>query len=510
MMGESLAVPSAYAPCYDANAKESSGGSSRATRKGIVEMNQLGFGLFLRIGLTIAMVGVGHAAPQELSYFRHDGGSADTPQKLPDRLDDSTQKWRTPLASGHSTPCVYGDAIYLTTFGDGRLATVALDRRTGQQRWTQVAPTTHIEAYHATSNPAAATPACDGERIYVFFGSYGLLCYDLQGKLVWSRELGPFQDEFGSASSPILVDDKLIISADHDINSFVMALDRATGKTFWKTDRLGATRSYSTPVVITASGRRQIIVAGALQLAAYDADDGEKLWWVNGLARIVNPTPAQGLDLLYVATWSPGGDTDARLAMDPWPRAIAKWDTDRDGKLTREECDDAEVLDRFYRIDLDQNKKLDEAEWKKYARVFELAQNTLLAVRPGGSGDVTDQAVAWEYRKGLPYVPSPLVYRDVLYLVKNGGILTCLDAANGRVLKQLRLPSNEGYYASPVAGDGKIYLASEPGVVTVVNAGSASSTLSSHDFGERTMATPVVADGEVYLRTEKALYCFAR
>jgi outer membrane protein assembly factor BamB len=450
------------------------------------------------------------AAPHELSYFRYDGGTADDDQKLPDRLDESTQKWRVPLASGHSTPCIYGEMLYLTTFDDGRLATVALDRRTGQARWTQAAPTERIETYHVTSNPAAATPACDGERVYVFFGSYGLLCYDLDGNLGWSRELGPFQDEFGSASSPIIVDNKLIISADHDIDSFVMAVDRKTGKTLWKTDREGATRSYSTPVVLTLNGRKQIVVAGALQLAAYDADDGEKLWWVNGLARIVNPTPAKNGDLLYVATWSPGGDTDARIGMDPWPKALDRWDANHDDKLTREECNDPEVLDRFYRIDLDQDQKLDEAEWKKYARVFELAQNTLLAVHPGGSGDMTGRAVAWEYRKGLPYVPSPLVYRGVLYMVKNGGILTCLDAKSGRMLKQLRLPSNENYYASPVAGDGKVYLASEPGMVTVVNAGSASSTISSHDFGERTMATPAIADGEIYLRTETALYCFGR
>ncbi|HVA51395.1 MAG TPA: PQQ-binding-like beta-propeller repeat protein [Pirellulales bacterium] len=458
----------------------------------------------------LALAAPGQAAPADDSFFRRDGGAAEDGQKLPGRLDESTQKWRTPLASGHSTPCVYGDAIYVTTFDDGKLATVALDRGTGRTRWKQTAPATRIETYHATSSPAAATPACDGQRLYVFFGSYGLLCYDLEGKLVWSRELGPFQDEFGAASSPILLDDKLIVSADHDVDSFIMAVDRRTGKTLWKTDRPDFTRSYSTPVVVTVDGRKQIVVAGALQLVAYDADDGEKLWWVHGLARIVNPTPAQDRGLLYVATWSPGGDTDARVAMDPWPTAVKKFDADGDGKLTQEEVNDPEVLDRFFRIDLDQNKKLDEAEWTKYARVFELAQNTLLAIRPGGSGDVTDQAIVWEYRKGLPYVPSPLVYRGVLYLVKNGGILTCLDAASGRLLKQLRLPSNEGYYASPVAGDGKVYIASEPGVVTVVNTGSATSTLSSHDFGERTMATPVIAGGDVYLRTEKALYCFAR
>lgn len=465
---------------------------------------------FLVLLLTLAIAPVLRAAPVgELSYFRHNGGIAEGDRKLPEQLDETTQKWRVPLASGHSTPCVWGDAVYLTTFENNQLATVALDRRTGELRWRQVAPTTRIEPFHSTSSPAAATPACDGQRVYVFFGSFGLLCYDLDGQLVWSREMGPFQDEFGAASSPILVDGKLIVSADHDRESFVMALDAATGKTIWKTDRQGFTRSYATPVAFTVEGRRQIIVAGALQLVAYDADNGKKLWWVNGLARIVNTTPAQALGLLFVATWSPGGDTDQRLAMDPWPRAVKKLDKNGDGKLARAEVEDPEVLDRFFRIDLNQDKNLDEQEWAKYARVFELAQNSLLAIRPGGSGDITEKAVVWEYRKGLPYVPSPLAYHGVLYMVKTGGILTALDAAKGRLLKQLRLPSNEGYYASPVAGDGKVYLASEPGMLTVVSAGAKAAVLSSRDLAERTMATPVIAGGQIYVRTEKALYCFS-
>lgn len=472
-------------------------------------MYRTAFAFLLLLATIAAAASVCSAAPTgDLSYFRHDGGIADDDRKLPERLDESTQQWRVPLASGHSTPCVSGDAIFLTTFEDKHLATVALDRRTGQQRWKQVAPTTRIELYHSTSSPAAATPACDGERVYLFFGSYGLLCYDLTGKLVWSREMGPFQDEFGAASSPILVDGKVIVSADHDQDSFVMALDAATGETIWKTDRPSFTRSYATPVAFTVGGRRQIIVAGALQLAAYDADDGKKLWWVNGLARIVNTTPAQALGFLYVATWSPGGDTDSRVSMEPWPQAAKKLDANGDGKLSREEVNDPEVLDRFFRIDLNQDKTLEESEWTKYARVFELAQNTLLAIQPGGSGDQTEKAVVWEYRKGLPYVPSPLVYRGVLYMVKAGGIFTALDAQSGRLLKQLRLPSNEGYYASPVAGDGKIYLAGEPGVLTVVSAGPKAAVISSRDFAERTMATPVIADGQIYVRTEKALYCF--
>jgi outer membrane protein assembly factor BamB len=446
---------------------------------------------------------------EEVSYFRHDGGVADDDKRpLVEELSDEHILWRVPLPSGHSTPCVHGDTIYLTTFENEELATVALDRGSGQTRWRKTAPAERIELYHATGSPAAATPACDGERIYVFFGSYGLLAYDLEGQAVWTRPMGPFQDEFGAASSPILIDGKLIVSGDHDKDSFVSAVDCRSGEVLWKTSREGFTRSYATPVVWEAQGRKQIIVAGALQLVAYDADDGRKLWWVNGLARIVNTTPAQGEGLLYVATWSPGGDTDTRLSMPSWSDAVAKWDKNQDGKLVRDEVPDAEVLDRFFRIDLDQDTALDEAEWKKYARVFELAQNTLLAIRPQGTGDLTGSGVVWEYRKGLPYVPSPLIYRDLLYMVKNGGILTCLDPADGRLLKQVRLAGTDNYYSSPVAGDGKLYLVGEQGMVSVLRSGAKCELLGSRDLGERTVATPVIAEGEIYLRTEKALYCF--
>ena len=146
------------------------------------------------------------ALAEELDYFRADRGLAiDDKTPLPDKFDDPSQLvWRVPLAPGHSTPCVYGDRIYLTTFDDGKLFTTARDRANGAVVWKRQAPNKRLEPYHSTGSPAAATPACDGERVYVFFGSYGLLCYDLGGNVVWSKEMGPFQDEFGAASSPTL------------------------------------------------------------------------------------------------------------------------------------------------------------------------------------------------------------------------------------------------------------------------------------------------------------------
>lgn len=452
------------------------------------------------------------ARAEKLTFFRSDRGlAAADATALPEQLDaPGALVWRQELPAGHSTPCVCGQKVFVTTFDGQRLATVGLDAATGKVLWQQVAPATAIEKYHATGSPAASTPACDGQRVYVFFGSYGLLCYDLEGKLVWSKPLGPFQDEFGAASSPILAGGKLILNEDHDLNSFLLAVDPADGRTLWQTPREGVTRSYATPMLWTVAGRPQLVVAGALELTGYDLDTGRPLWTRDGFARIVNTTPVADGDLLYVATWSPGGDSESRVRMEPWAQASQQWDKDHNGKLSRNEVNNPDVLDRFYRIDLNQDQGIDEKEWTKYASVFDRAQNVLMALRPGVSASSGPADVAWEYRKGLPYVSSPLVYRGVVYLVKDGGIVTTLDAATGKVLKQARARGGGGYYASPVAGDGKVYLASDKGVITVLKAAGQWEILASHDLGERICATPVIQDGRLYLRSEKAVYCYTR
>ena len=241
---------------------------------------------------------------QEQVYFRHDFGVAEGTASLPLNFeDDATQLWHSPLPAGHSTPCVCGDAIYLTTFQveQQELATVALDRATGVVRWRQVVPTKSFEPVHATGSTATSSPACNGKQVFVFFGSYGMLCYDLDGRLRWERKFGPFQDEFGAASSPILVDDKVILNEDHDIDSSLIALNQKDGEEVWNVERREATRSYSTPFVLERDGKKQVLIAGSLQLAAYDPATGEKLWWYNGISRIVDSTPVIHKGTIYVA-----------------------------------------------------------------------------------------------------------------------------------------------------------------------------------------------------------------
>ena len=297
-------------------------------------------------------------AEDNLNYFRKDGGVIGPEAgSLPERLDSpDVLLWRTPLDSGHSTPTECNGRIFLTTYNTAtkELATVALAADTGRILWKRIAPAASIEEYSRdTGSAAQATPACDGQRVYVFFGSRGLICYDHQGTLLWEKRMGPFQDEYGSASSPILIDDKVIIQQDHDVDSFLMALDRKSGKMIWKSERPDATRSYSTPALWMRNGRKELLVAGSRELAGYDPSDGKRLWWIYGLARIVIPTPVPSSDRVYMGSFTPGGDSMLTIRMESWAEALRNRDKNKDGRLTKNEITDKIMNDRFFPIDLE-------------------------------------------------------------------------------------------------------------------------------------------------------------
>lgn len=455
----------------------------------------------------------GNQTDANTRYFRSDFGRAPKGSgPLPTRLNDpSVLRWRVNLDSGQSTPILSNGRIFLTTYNNQskELATVALDQKTGELLWRRPVTAGSIETFHQkTGNAAVATPACDGSRLYVFFGSYGLICYDLDGNKLWDHRMGPFRDEYGAGSSPINVDGNIILNQDHDTDSFLAAIDCSTGKLVWKTPRPDAVRSYATPALWSHEGRKELLVAGALELSGYDPASGKLLWSIPGLARIVIPVPIPDGDMIYMASWAPGGDSGKRLALDLWPTALGKWDKNKDGKLSLPEIDDREVVDRFFRMDLDQNGTLDQKEWDRHANVFRLAQNAILAVKPSGRGELPGSQVVWKYQRGIPYVATPLLDAGIIWMVKDGGIVTKLETASGALLQEERLAGLGGYYASPVTGDGKVYFASEAGVVTVVANQKDWQILSSHDFHEKIYSAPVIDESRIFIRTDQALHAF--
>jgi outer membrane protein assembly factor BamB len=418
--------------------------------------------------------------------------------------------WKTALPPGHSSPAVAGDRVYVTGVRDKKLVTIALDRASGKILWEIEAPNTTFEKVHQIGSHAQSSPTADADRVVSFFGSCGLYCYDRVGKLLWQRPMGPFKNDFGAGSSPILVGDRVILGQDHDEGSFLEAIDKRTGKTIWRTDRSEFLRGYCTPIIWEAGQKKQIVVAGTLRVVGYDFETGKEVWTVRGISRTVCLTPALGDDgRLYVAGWSAGGEEGARFEVASFDDIIKGLDKNMNGKLELDELPKGPIQERFTQVDVDKDGSITREEYERFRKLFQKSQNVVLAIRPGGTGDITDSHVDWRNGKQVPFCSSPVQTQGIVFTVKDGGFLSSLDARDGTLIKRDRLSAGNGnYYASPVTGDGKVYILSERGKLAVVSAAREWEEIASADFREDVYATPALADGKIYLRTAGHLYCF--
>jgi outer membrane protein assembly factor BamB len=212
---------------------------------------------------------------------------------------------------------------------------------------------------------------------------------------------------------------------------------------------------------------------------------------------------------LYIAAWSPGADAGDRIEAPTFEEYASEHDKNSNGALDLDEVPrDSAMGRRFRQIDRDKDKKITPEEYEGMRRVFATASNLVMAVRPGGRGDITASHVKWTNDQGAPYVPSPLYHEGHLFAVKNGGILSCYDARTGELVKRGRVSGLSDYYSSPVLGDGKIYLISQRGDASVISAERDWKVLSATSFGEDAYATPAIVRGRIYLRTAGHLYCF--
>jgi outer membrane protein assembly factor BamB len=291
-----------------------------------------------------------------------------------------------------------------------------------------------------------------------------------------------------------------------------MAVDKRTGKVRWKVDRPEAKSGHSTPILWRGpDGKDQILLPGSFLLTAYDAATGKKLWWVGGLSFEMKSTPVIGGDTIYVNGYGapvndPGNKVTVPGAAEVWKTA----DANGDGVLSKEEFPKFTPAFWFVVADLDTNGTITQEEWGYYRAALE-SENGMLAIRLGGSGDMTDSAIRWKYQRSVPQLPSPLLYQGVLYMINDNGIVTTLNPDTGAVLKQGRLTGALGpHFASPVAADGHIYFTSEAGAVVVVPPGGDLTPAYVNDLGEDTYATPAFADGRIYVRTTAALYAFGK
>lgn len=407
-------------------------------------------------------------------------------QNLPDEWNAKTGQnilWRTPIPGlAHSSPIVWGNRIYMTTavssdpkasfrpglYGDGDASTdrsrhkwiiYALDKRSGKVVWERVAfqgeprEKRHIKATYANS-----TPATDGRIVVAWFGSQGVHAYDVNGRFLWKVDFGRIDlgaydvptVEWGPASSPIIWKDLVILQCDTQTDSFIVALNAATGETVWKTDR-DEIPSWGTPTVVNTAKGEELVANASNYIRGYDPRTGKELWRLGRSSKITAPTPVFADDILVVAS-----------GRGP--------------------------------------------------------ERPIFVVKAGARGDLTlpegktsSDSVIWSRTGRGSYMPTPLIYKGILYVLANNGTFDAYNLKTGEEIYRQRLPMvGNGFSASPIAADDKIYLSSEDGEILVVSAGEKFALVKTNSMGELLMATPALSEGVMYIRTTQSVFAVGR
>ncbi len=432
--------------------------------------------------------------------------------------------WKTPVPSGHSSPCIWGDHIFLTGFNKQKkeLQVFCIDRSSGNIRWRKIVPAKQIEKVHSISSPATATPATDGERVYVYFGSFGLLSYDFAGKQQWAVPLPIPKTGFGSGTSPIVAGELVILNRDEQKEPYLLAVDRKSGETVWKQSRQRTMATYSTPVLWA----KQLVIHLRRGLVAYNAADGARIWSVSARTG-GESTPVIGNNVVFVGTWTNFGEPDQRVKLPDFKTLVEKYDKNGDMQISESEfpedlafahrpevgnIEGAQWYLKQYFQGFDRNKDglLDETVWKRMAASSLRPQKDhgLMAIKLGGKDDVTSTHILWQEKRSVPEIPSPIYYDGRVYMIKNGGIVSCMDAESGKLLYRQRLGAAGPYFSSPIAANGMIYIASGKGTITVFAAGDTLQVLARNNLKESIFATPAVVDNKLYVRTVKHMYAF--
>jgi len=487
--------------------------------------------------VVISLLGVSARLPAEdWPCFRgpNCNGIYDSSQSLPLRFSDTEDGpqenvvWSVPLGDSVSSPVVAAGRVFTSAMVDEEtVGLFAFDAVSGMQLWQRTWETGPLASVGTVNSYASSTPAADNERVYFYFTKFGMRALDAaSGEDVWHTPIPEpfFAFGWGPDASPVLYKDMLLFCQDDDLYPALHAFDKRTGKVVWSDDRLDMNVNYSQPVICTNDGVDEIVVAGTGILIGHEPKTGERKWWAKVLLRNIKTTPVSHNGIVYVMLGSGGiayqwlatadtvetGNSDGMLTREEiqasvkgvivpeafFERIFGRGDLNRDGYLEGEEIDLA-----FMHPDNFAGARFD-------SEGDDRSHRYLLAVRVGGRGDVTDTHVVWHQEpKRVAGIPSPLLVDGRLWNILSGGLAICHDVQDGDHLWTRRINSGGNYYASPVYGDGKIYLAGENGYVTVLENGTSLKVLAKNDLGDDILGTPAIAEGRIYIRTRKKLVC---
>ena len=427
----------------------------------------------------VILIGADRIFAHDWPGWRGDGRGISPEKNLPLKWsEDEGVKWKTPIGgAGHSSPIVWGSRVFVTTAvaedpnvetfrggvymgGDRKKPdeseyayhVICFDADRGDVLWSKaVARQSPRTRRHTKNTYASETPVTDGKHVFVSFGSAGLYGVDFEGNVIWRRDLGLMRGRagWGTASSPVLFQSTVIVNCDSDDDSRIVAMDKATGDPVWRTER-NEGASWGTPFLFEADVRTTVVTNATRHMRSYDAATGKLIWQCAGGSRISVPSPVATRDLVFLSS----------------------------------------------------------------GHSMSFLRQPIIAIRSGASGDITpargeteSQGVAWSHAKGGPYVTSPIVVDDYLYVPSDKGFLTCYEARTGKaVYERQQLGDRNTITASPVAGDGKIYVQTEGGECYVVKPGPKFEILAVNKLDEIFCASPAVSGGKLFLRGRKHLY----
>ena len=464
------------------------------------------------IFLLITLNGICQTETETWSMFRGPNGSGVIEcGAIPSEIGPEVNViWKVDIPNGYSSPVLTDDFILLTGQEDESLFTYCLSRETGELVWKKAAPRPRNQKIDNRNNAASPSVASDEKSVYAFFNDFGLLGYDIEGNDLWQVPLGPFNNVYGMGASPIIAGENIILICDQNTDSYIIAVNKFTGKEVWRKDRPEATSGHSTPVIYQPEGEElQVLVPGSFFLTSYSAASGEKLWWVGGLSFEMKSTPVIWNDLVFINGYAtPLNQPENTVEIPKFEKALNDFDKNKNGKLSREELPKETAYSWFDFVDLRVDGELDKSDWSYFEAAL-ASLNGMLAIKLGGEGDMTEKNTVWTYHRSIPQLPSPLIYNDILYMINDGGYVTTFNPGTGDIIDKGRLPQGgTHFYASPVASDGKIVIISRRGKLSILEAGGSITPAFQSDFKELCFASPAISNGKVFVRTVSSLYCF--
>lgn len=485
--------------------------------------------------ITFSMLVLSFAEKDTHSWlqFRGPGGSGIASENANPPIDFSMDKnmlWSVETPNGHSSPCIVQDNLIITgvVVDEKKYLVQNLDINSGVLKWQKEIIVDTLETLHPVNSHAVATPVSDGEFIYCYFPSMGLICYNMDGNEIWQSPIEFYAMAHGSGTSPILINDKVILNHDNMKKPRLLAFNKSNGDLVWEAELKKSgffnSTSWSTPTV----WENQIITHGKNKVEGFDLETGASLWQfeigTNGCA-----TPVVVDDVLYLNSWLMRGEESLLGDIVDFDSLFIETDQNHDGRISKDEFPEGlvfsarpdmdDIADEFKTnymswplmqiFDEDKDDEISKTEWAKFSSVMkDFSGHGLVAIQLGGKGNITLSNRIWKYSENIPETPSVLVKSGLLWMVKNGGTVSCVDIQNGELIYKAKLGASGSYFSSPLYANGNIFFASYNGKITIIKEGRSFEIVNRVDLDEKILASPVALGNKLFVRTSDHLYTF--